>query len=484
MNGKEIRSGENIDYYLNTTDSMTFSSVLIPLDVIRPSEYDGVSLEDEKKFRLFGCELIQEGGIMLKLPQNAMVTAMELFHRFYFRQSFIKYDLRPIAAACLFLATKLEEAPKKVRDVVSVFDYLLKIKEGTVPPIPVLDLNSNDFLMLRQELINAERLILREIGFALGHLSVKPFRYLYYYLKVLKLNKVFAQKAWNYINDIFRTSICVSFPSYVLAAAAIYLASRVLDYPLPEVEWWLAFDCKMEELKEIASEALKLYQMKKVTLKEMQTIMTKHLLASAATQAEEEKKIIIPIIPSKDAGISATALTKVKEDTSPEQKRMEDAKEPSSSMIAPVLPSAAISALREGKTAVDNKEQHHSRSGQRRRRSKTRSRSRDRRRGSRRINSNRSKSRSRSRSSSNNKRRARRTGRDKERKKQEAKVEREVTSIKEKNEQEEEKKHEQEPMQDTDIHYYDRLEKEKTKVDFYAEYLKLSKHRNEAEEHK
>ena len=40
--------------------------------------------------RIFGCELIQKMGVLLKLPQVAVSTACVSFHRFYIRRSFRK----------------------------------------------------------------------------------------------------------------------------------------------------------------------------------------------------------------------------------------------------------------------------------------------------------------------------------------------------------------------------------------------------------
>ena len=114
------RDGGNMEFYLNSTKGMPSSSILIPLGVIRPSEYSGFSLEEENNLRFFGCELIQDGGIMLKLPQVTIVTGMELFHRFYFRASFSDINIQQSVPACLFLASKLEETFKKICDVISV----------------------------------------------------------------------------------------------------------------------------------------------------------------------------------------------------------------------------------------------------------------------------------------------------------------------------------------------------------------------------
>lgn len=60
---------------------------------------DGVSMEVETQLRIYGCEVIQEGGILLRLPQAVMATAQVLLQRFYMKQSLrtynIKVDCRP-----------------------------------------------------------------------------------------------------------------------------------------------------------------------------------------------------------------------------------------------------------------------------------------------------------------------------------------------------------------------------------------------------
>jgi hypothetical protein len=53
-----------------------------------PSRRDGFDEQAETSLRLYGCELIQEAGILLRLPQVVMATGQVLFHRFYCKKSF------------------------------------------------------------------------------------------------------------------------------------------------------------------------------------------------------------------------------------------------------------------------------------------------------------------------------------------------------------------------------------------------------------
>ena len=73
---------------------MTMSIVnipsLLPSYIINrpsPSARDGISIEVEKYQRIYGCELIQQSGIILNLNQVVMVTAQNILNRFYYRLS-------------------------------------------------------------------------------------------------------------------------------------------------------------------------------------------------------------------------------------------------------------------------------------------------------------------------------------------------------------------------------------------------------------
>lgn len=44
--------------------------------------------------RVFGCELIQQMGILLRMPQVVTSTAQVMFHRFYAKRSLYKFDAR------------------------------------------------------------------------------------------------------------------------------------------------------------------------------------------------------------------------------------------------------------------------------------------------------------------------------------------------------------------------------------------------------
>eukprot|EP01016_Furgasonia_blochmanni_P003934 TRINITY_DN11537_c0_g1_i2.p1 TRINITY_DN11537_c0_g1~~TRINITY_DN11537_c0_g1_i2.p1 ORF type:complete len:194 (+),score=9.86 TRINITY_DN11537_c0_g1_i2:308-889(+) len=119
--------------------------------------------EYEAMLRSFACECIIDAAAYLRVPINTAATAQAILQRFYYRKSFLKMDLKDVVMASMCLACKLEETPRKIRDVVSVFYQVFKIKDNNPRPVPVLDLNSKTYMTMRTNLVETERHILKEL---------------------------------------------------------------------------------------------------------------------------------------------------------------------------------------------------------------------------------------------------------------------------------------------------------------------------------
>lgn len=246
---------------------MDSQQLLIPKSILddSPSKRDEISEHDEYEHRFFGCELIQESGILLRLSQVCMVTAQTIFHRFFYRKSFKEYDAFRVAIASVFLGAKVEEQPKRIRDVLNVF-YTMFQKRQQLERLCVMDLNGGLYAVWREELIITERQILIELGFGMYNIMQHPHKYILYFVKVLDGSKALAQRSWNYLNDSLRIDICTRHSPQAIACAVIYLASRVEREPLPaSVPWWKLFDTTVEEMQDISTSIMQMY--KQVSLK-------------------------------------------------------------------------------------------------------------------------------------------------------------------------------------------------------------------------
>lgn len=109
---------------------LTLENCLLPETKLEltPSQADGLDRETEIDLRILGCELIQTAGILLKLPQVAMATGQVLFQRFFYSKSFVRHSMEATAMSCVCLASKIEEAPRRIRDVINVFHHIKQVR--------------------------------------------------------------------------------------------------------------------------------------------------------------------------------------------------------------------------------------------------------------------------------------------------------------------------------------------------------------------
>jgi hypothetical protein len=137
----------------------------------------------ERKHRAWGCELIQEAGILLRMPQVVMCTGQTLLQRFFYRQSLIKFDAFSVAMGCMLLASKLEESMqgKRVRDILNVF-HRMSLRRRNLE-ISYLDAHGLPFKDMREEIVGVEGHLLRDLGFSFYNIMDHPHKFILYYAK-------------------------------------------------------------------------------------------------------------------------------------------------------------------------------------------------------------------------------------------------------------------------------------------------------------
>ncbi|XP_059432303.1 cyclin-L1-1 [Corylus avellana] len=225
-----------------------------------PSRKDGIDEATEITLRIYGCDLIQESGILLRLPQAVMATGQVLFHRFYCKKSFARFNVKKVAAGCVWLASKLEESPRKARQVLIVFHRMECRRENL--PVVYLEIGSQKYHDLKTDLSRTERHILKEMGF-ICHVE-HPHKFISNYLATLETPPELRQEAWNLANDSLRTTLCVRFKSEVVACGVVYAAARRFQVPLPEnPPWWKAFDAEKSGIDEVCRVLAHLYSLSK-----------------------------------------------------------------------------------------------------------------------------------------------------------------------------------------------------------------------------
>ncbi len=127
-----------------------------------------------------------------------------------------------MATCCLFLAGKVEETPKKCKDLVKAAKQWLESKNYKEHLDSFGDDPSKDIMIY-------ERILLQTIKFDLQ--VDHPYGYLLKYAKTLKGNqeqiRAMVQMAWTFINDSYSTTLCLQWEPEIIAIALMYLTSKL-----------------------------------------------------------------------------------------------------------------------------------------------------------------------------------------------------------------------------------------------------------------
>ncbi|KAE9607331.1 putative cyclin [Lupinus albus] len=228
-----------------------------------PSRIDGIDLKKETYLCKSYCTFLQDLGMRLKVPQVTIATAIIFCHRFFLRQSHARNDRRTIATVCMFLAGKVEETPRPLKDVILVSYEIIHKKD----PAAAQRIKQKEVYEQQKELILlGERIVLATLAFDLN--VQHPYKPLVEAIKKFNVAKnALAQVAWNFVNDGLRTSLCLQFKPHHIAAGAIFLAAKFLKVKLPsdgDKVWWQEFDVTPRQLEEVSNQMLELYEQNKI----------------------------------------------------------------------------------------------------------------------------------------------------------------------------------------------------------------------------
>ncbi|KAK8170636.1 cyclin-like protein [Phyllosticta citribraziliensis] len=229
-----------------------------------PSIEDGMSPADERELRRKGMNFVVQVGVMLKLPQLTLSTAGVFLHRFITRKSLVNKDGHKalhhyqIAATSLFLATKVEENCRKMKELV-----IACCRVAQKNPNLLVDEQTKDFWRWRDTILYHEDVLLETICFDLTIES--PYKLLFDMLKYFGLehNKRVRNAAWTFINDSHATQLCLLFTSRTIAAAALYCGARLCDVSLPDEDgrpWWESQYVKLKDMRRACNYMASIYE--------------------------------------------------------------------------------------------------------------------------------------------------------------------------------------------------------------------------------
>ncbi|KAL6187528.1 hypothetical protein ACLB2K_038926 [Fragaria x ananassa] len=249
-----------------------------------PSRRDGITVVKESKLRSLYCSHIQKMDQNLRLPHLTIATAIMLCHRFYARQSHAKNCWHTVASACVLLASKVQDTPRSLKDVVYVVygreiedriaemakKYKIKNRHDIRECDKVTKTREELLKREKRELIMAaERLVLKTIGFDLD--VELPYKALTAALKRFTSDEApgLAEVAWSLVEEWLKTSLCLQYKPRYIAVGSVVVAARVLKLKLPAGEKWLE---ELGILPEVLDEVVRWMQSKICKQKTKETI--------------------------------------------------------------------------------------------------------------------------------------------------------------------------------------------------------------------
>jgi hypothetical protein len=150
-----------------------------------------------------------------------------------------------MAAACIFLAGKVGEQPKKLKPLITALHQHMPRQTAQIEA-----LNEKTFNEMKIRMLGNERVLLQQLCFDLSVENTNTF--LFKYARVITVNKgekmpnVLVQKAHELIDDSYKTTLCVEYPPQIIAVALLHLASKffkgvcTLD-EAPDKPWYSKF---------------------------------------------------------------------------------------------------------------------------------------------------------------------------------------------------------------------------------------------------
>lgn len=232
--------------------------------LLAPSITDGMPAEEERTLRRKGVGFILQVGMMLKLPQTTLSTAAVFFNRYLMRMSLkSRPGYKPlhhyqIAATALFLATKVEENCRKMKElVVSCVRVALK------DPNKLVDEQTKDFWKWRDTILYSEDVLLEALCFDLNVES--PYKTMYDMMKYygVEHNKKLRNSAWAFLSDSTSTQMCLLFPSRAIAAASLYAGARMAEVELEDEDgkpWWEIQHVQLRDIRRACNLMADLYE--------------------------------------------------------------------------------------------------------------------------------------------------------------------------------------------------------------------------------
>lgn len=207
--------------------------------------------------------IIRDMCLLLRLPPQTMATSLRLYHRFMAAASTARPPIPEetvsmIEAACVLVACKTEETPRKIRDIVST---AVTLKRGTVLLI------TKEYWDSKANAIKCEQELLRCLSFDVSA-DPPPFTVVLHCVSSM-LGTVsedagrLAQVAWSATSDAMLCPVYGKLPTMTIAVGSLAFASSLLRIdlqdPRSQKPWWESLGVPTSSVREVVDSLCTIY---------------------------------------------------------------------------------------------------------------------------------------------------------------------------------------------------------------------------------
>lgn len=219
------------------------------IELERQRDRKVISNDEIQKLYIFYANFMQTLGETLKFRQQIIATAIVYFKRFYAKNSFSDVDPVLLAPTCLCLASKVEEygVPSPVKFTVTVANAVKQKYSQTI----------GEYKYASNRICECEFLLLEMLDCCL--IVYHPYRPLTQYIADIGQEESLLPTAWRIVNDSYRCDVCLMYPPYLIALAAIHMAAVVHRKDIKQ--WFVDLAVDMAKILEITQSLLELYEL-------------------------------------------------------------------------------------------------------------------------------------------------------------------------------------------------------------------------------
>ncbi|WFD20143.1 RNA polymerase II holoenzyme cyclin-like subunit [Malassezia caprae] len=161
-------------------------------------------------------------GQRLQARQRVIATSAVYFQRFYSKNSYASTDPILVLVTCMYLASKVEEAPVRIRVLCAEASRMMQELGYQELPNQISTVAEMEFYLLEElefdlVVFHPYDTLMSLCGACVDYIKVDASRR-------SEVQAALLQMSWYIVNDMYRSSLPLEQPPYVLAVAALYLA--------------------------------------------------------------------------------------------------------------------------------------------------------------------------------------------------------------------------------------------------------------------